>query len=126
MKRFWIGVGLLAAFLLMGILVGSRMRAIHIPISEKLAQAANTSLSGNWEEALLLEEEASGSWDRYRNFSAAFCNHQPMDEIDARLRHLEVYRQRRQIDLYCAECLYIAERLEDLAESFRLSWWNLL
>ena len=126
MRRFWIGLGILGLFLLSGFWISSRMQAIHIPISEKLAQASEAAHGGHWDQAKALEDEASDRWERYRNFSAACCNHQPMDEIDARLRQLEVYRRQGLTARYSAECVYLAERMEDLAESFRLSWWNLL
>lgn len=126
MRRFWIGLGLLGLFLLSGFWISSRMEDIHMPIAAGLSQAGEQAMEGNWEQAAALAGQAKLRWERYRNFSASVCNHQPMDEIDARLRQLEVYRLQGLTTSYCAECVYLAERLEDIAESFRLSWRNLL
>ena len=126
MRRFWIGIGLLGVFLLAGLWLGSRMHRIHTPIAEALTRAEERAEGGDWAQAERLTRDARDQWEQHRDFSAAFCNHQPMDEIDARFRRLEIYLARQQETAYRAECLYLSERLEDLAESFRLKWWNLL
>jgi len=126
MKRFWIGIGLLAAVLAAGLWAGNRLRQAHLPCAEDLEQAAACAMAEDWAEASALTDRAKQSWQKNWRISAAITNHQPMDEIDALFEELEVYRAREETAAYCAACLYLSERVRDLSNSFRVSWWNLL
>ena len=126
MRRFWIGVGLLGALLAAGLWTGSRMQRTHMPCAADLENAAACAMAEDWAAAGSLGDRERKSWQRSRNISASFANHQIMDEIDALFGELEIYRAREETAAYCAGCIYLAERLRDLGNSFRLSWWNLL
>lgn len=126
MKRFWIGIGLLALVLAAGLWSGSRMRRVHMPCAAALERAAACAMAEDWTAASALTDQAKACWERNWKFSAAIAHHQPMDEIDALFEELEVYRAREETAAYCASCLYLSERVRDLGDSFRLSWWNLL
>ena len=125
MKRFWIGVGILAAVLAVGIWAGERMQRVHLPCALDLEQAAGCAMAADWTSAGLLGDRARESWMHNRKISASVANHQIMDEIDAAFEELEIYRAREETSAYSARCLYLAERLRDLGSSYRLNWWNL-
>lgn len=126
MKRFWIGLGLLTLVLALGIWAGNAMLRLHMPIAADLEQAANYAEADNWVAAEALYARARDRWDTGRDRIAAIYNHQPLDEIDARFRELEIYLSRREVTAFRAGCVYLAERLRDLSDSFRISWENLL
>lgn len=126
MKRFWIGVGILGVILVIGIWAGNRMQRTHIPCAMDLENAAACAMAEDWQGAGSLGDRARESWQRSRKVSASIANHQIMDEIDALFEELEIYRAREETAAYCAGCIYLAERLRDLGNSFRLSWWNVL
>ena len=126
MKRFWIGIGLLAAVLVVGIWAGSRMQQVHTPCAEDLERAAACAMAEDWAAASALTNRAKQLWQNNRHTSAAIASHQPLDEIDALFEELEIYRAREETAAYCASCLYLSERVRDLGQSFRISWWNLL
>lgn len=126
MRRFWIGVGLLAVLLAAGMWTGSRMRRTHMPCVADLENAAACAMAEDWTAAGALSGRAKEGWQNSWHLSASMANHQRMDEIDALFEELEIYRAREETSAYCAGCMYLAELLRDLGESFRLSWWNLL
>lgn len=126
MKRFWIGILLLALVLAAGLWSGSRMRRIHTPCAVDLERAAACAMAEDWATASALTEQARELWNRNWKFSAAIAHHEPMDEIDALFEELEIYRAREETAAYCASCLYLSARVRDLGNSFQLSWWNLL
>lgn len=126
MRRFWIGLVLLAALLAAGIWAGNRMERVHMPCAMDLQWAQSQASRGNWVAAGALTQRARDAWNRNWHFAAALANHQPMDEIDALFEELEVHLQRQDGALFCAACNYLAQKVRNLGDSFRLSWWNLL
>ncbi len=126
MKRIWIGVALLGVILFTGFWAGSRMRRIHTPCAIDLERAAACAMAEDWAGATELTQQARQLWRKNWKFSATIAHHQPMDEIDALFEELEIYRAREETAAYCASCMYLSERVRDLGNSFRLSWWNLL
>ncbi len=126
MKRMWIGIGLLAVVLIGGVWSGKRMMNTHLPCAEDLEHAAACAMAEDWGSAGALAEKARDTWQQNRKISASVTDHEPMDEIDAIFEELEVYRAREETAAYSAGCMYLAEQLRDLGNSFRLSWWNIL
>lgn len=126
MRRLWIGIGLLAVILVAGTWTTHRMTRAHMPCAADLENAAACAMAENWSGAEVLSQRARESWENNWHISASITNHQRMDEIDALFEELEVYRIREETAAYSAGCMYLAERMRDLSNSFRLSWWNLL
>ncbi len=126
MKRMWIGVGLLAVVLISGIWTGNRMIQTHLPCADDLENSAACAMAEDWAGAGKLAAQARNTWQKNRKVSASVTDHEPMDEIDAIFEELEVYRAREETAAYSAGCMYLAEQLRDLGNSFKLSWWNLL
>lgn len=126
MKRFWIGLALLVSILAGGIWSSHRMSRIHTPCAMDLEHAAQCAMEGDWFGAAALADRAEQTWQMTWHLSAMMSDHDPMDEIDALFAQLEVYRIRGETSAFSAECQYLAQRLKDMGETFRFTWWNLL
>lgn len=126
MRRFWIGVGILVGLLAVGLWAMWVMDDVHGSISENLRQASQAVQEFGWEKADALTDSAKADWEKYWSFSAAMADHTAMDEIDALLAQLDVYRQRENVTAYAAACARLAELIGALEEGHRLSWWNIL
>lgn len=126
MKRLWIGTGLLALVLVLGIWTGSRMKAVHIPTAEDLEDAALWAMRDEWGQAEAHAARAKKNWDKNRPMTASVADHEPMDDIDALFAELEVFAARQDQMAYSSLCVHLAEELKALSEEHRLFWWNLL
>ena len=126
MKRGWIGLGLLLILLVAGLLVTGHMGRNHRKISRELDMAAAHALAGDWEEALEETRDAWEDWEEGWHFSAAFADHEPMEEIDALFAQLEAYRKTRDAVAFAAVCRQLAKQVEAMGDAHQLNWWNLL
>jgi hypothetical protein len=125
MKRFWIGVGLLGALLVLGTWGSGRLRRSYMPCAADLDNAAAYAMAEDWVRAEGLTERARNSWEQDLHITAAIHDHQPLEDIDALFRELEIYRAREDTVSFCAVCVQLAQRLKDLGMSGKVSWWNL-
>ena len=126
MNRLWIGIGLLAAILAIGLWTSARMTDIHSGIADTLDRSAQAAQSDQWDRAKSLEQEAADHWKRSWNFSAALADHTVLDEIDGLFAQSAVYLENRDGVSYAAVCAQLASAIEALHEGHKLSWWNLL
>ena len=126
MKRGWIGAGLLAGLLILGLLVTWFMGRTHREISEELELSARFAIAGNWEEAEESAEEAYEDWQDSWHFSAAFADHEPMEEIDALFAQLLPYLLNQDAVSFSAVCRELARQVEAIGDAHNLNWWNLL
>ena len=126
MKRLWIGIGLLAAILAVGLWTSLRLGTIHTDISKKLTDSARSAQSGQWDRADELAKAAEDAWEESWNFSAALADHTVLDEIDGFFAQATLYRENREALAYAATCARLSKAVEALQESHRLTWWNLL
>lgn len=126
MTRAWIGLGLLVGLLVTGLLVTAFMGSTHSEISEELELAARYAAAGNWEEAADRAEDAHEEWQEKWHFSAAFADHEPMEQIDALFSQLQPYLAARDSVAFGALCRELARRTEAIGDAHGLNWWNLL
>ena len=126
MKRGWIGAGLLVGLLVIGLLVTWFMDKIHSEISEELEFAARFVMAENWEEAAEAAEDAYEDWQEKWHFSAAFADHEPMEQIDALFAQLHPYLTDRDSVSFAAACRELARQIEAIGDAHGLNWWNLL
>lgn len=126
MKRLWIGIGLLAAVLVLGAWSAAGMSRVHTAVADNLVQAAQAARSGQWEAADRYAADAAEKWEDGWHFSAALADHTVLDEIDGLFAQSEEYRKSRSAVEYAAICARLARHIEALQESHRLNWWNLL
>ena len=126
MKRGWIGLGFLLALLVCGILLSATMDRKHSPVAEDLTDASRLAMEGNWELAAEKAAAAKEKWEKTWHFSAAFADHEPMEEIDGLFARVEVYADARETALFAAVCADLSRRLEAMGEAHAPAWWNLL
>ncbi len=126
MKRFVIGILTLALLLGAGIAVSSLFSRIHQPAAETLAQASASAATGDWEQATRCFHAARQHWEDHRRFTAAFADHEPMEEIDGLFAQGTIYAQIRDDSRFPALCVQLSQLTQAMADSHRLAWWTLL
>ena len=125
-KRFYLGLGILVVFLVLGLLVSWGMKAVTRPVSEKLEKAAEEVLSGNMEQGVTLVQQAKEIWQSGWNTMALAADHSPMDEIDGLFAQIEYFAQGKNQTELGACCVRVAELVEAVSEAHALTWWNLI
>lgn len=126
MKRFWIGITVLAVLMALGSTVAFFMGRCHAPISSDLAQAAQAAMGGELEQATRLAENAHAEWLSCRDFTAAFADHTVLEEIDALFAEIEIYAAVGDSISFAAACAHLSELANAVAESHHPKWQNLL
>lgn len=126
MRRFWTGTILLILLLAGSMAISAALGAIHRPMADALTDAAQLALDEQWEQAVATVQGAADRWERYHRFTAAFADHSPMDEADRLFRQLTVYAQQRSATEFAAACTQLQVMTAAIAESHRITWWNLL
>ena len=126
MKRLWLGVVLLAAMLVLGILTAIGMTRLHDPISEELSRASQAALDDRWEEADALWHHAEKQWRRSWPLTASVADHEPMENIDALFAELRVYAREKEAEHFAACCANLSMLTEAMGEAHAINWWNLL
>ena len=126
MKRFWIGIALLAVMLGSGIWITIAANRVHGRISDTLSFASQAALKGDWDTAQGKTLEAMAKWERCRKATAAIADHEPMEEIDSLFSQLEVLLQLREAASFSALCARVSVLVRAVGEAHDISWWNLL
>lgn len=126
MNRLWLGIGLMAVLLAVGIGVGSYMNTTGEAIRTTLDSAAETALAGDLEAAVTLAADAKAQWDADWHRVAAMADHAPMDEIDSLFALLENYAAAGLTGEFAAHCSRIAQLISAVGEAHSFNWWNLL
>ena len=126
MKRFWIGISVLAVLLASGSTVSFFMEHCHRPISSELAQAAQAAQSDRLDAAAELAQSAHAQWLHCRDFTAAFADHTVLEEIDALFAEIDVYAATGDSIAFSAACAHLSELAKAVAESHHPKWQNLL
>lgn len=125
-RRFWLGIGILVLFLVMGVVISLGMDAIHEPAEQALEQAAEKALDGQMEEAVVLARQAHARWDANWALTASVADHSPMDAVDELFAEMEVYAQAQEDKHFAACCAQLSRLVESMAAAHRFNWWNLL
>ena len=126
MGRFWLGVGLLALFLVLGFWIGTAMDAVHTDISDTLKLAAQQALDGDLEVGTETARQAKKQWEKYWYRSAAVSDHAPMEEIDGLLAQLECYSHAGEPGEFAACCTRVSLLVRAMSEAHSPVWWNFL
>lgn len=126
MNRLWLGVVILLLILGVGIWIAAASEDIHQQISGLLTDAAQSAEAGDWAGASRAFFLARQQWQRHRPGTAAFADHEPMEEIDRHFAQTEVYLKfHRQTD-FCAGCRGLSVLTQAIGEAQAVSWWSLL
>jgi hypothetical protein len=126
MGRFYLGVGILVLFLILGLWVTSSMDTVHQSVAEILDKATAKALSGDLTEGISLAQQAQTSWQNHWHGTASVADHAPMDEIDGLFAQLQVYGQTGQAGDFAAYCARISNLVTAIGEAHGLTWWNFL
>lgn len=126
MKRCWFGGALLIALLAAGLAVTVFMARFHEPIKKDLEQAAQYALESDWEQALRCADRAEAQWEAHRKFSAAFSDHEPMEEIDQLFAELEIWQNAQDSQHFAATSAQLSRAAQAMADAHALNWWNML
>jgi len=126
MKRSWMGAGLLLLLLAGGLMATRTMGRIHDPIARDLTAAGENALGGNWEEALVLFQRASDSWQRSEVLRDCLSDHTPMEQIDSDFTVLKIYGRIRDGTAFATLCSATAERVTALGQAQKLLLHNFL
>ena len=126
MLRLWIGIGILAVLLAMGIGLLWGSSVFFEELSEDLQQAGDFALAGNWQAAGEKVEKSREKWEAYRPFWASFTDHEPVEQVQNLFSQLEVYRMRRLEVDFATVCRNLSHVAEAIDESHGLRWWSVL
>lgn len=91
MTRGIIGCVILALLLAAGLGVQWAVAALQAPITGELTQAAQAAAREDWDTALLHQETAQRGWRKAWRLTAAFADHQPMEDVDSLFARLPAY-----------------------------------
>lgn len=126
MKRLWIGAGLLAVLLLLGIGSTLAMERIHNPVARQLDSACQAALSGHWQEARILAAGAKGHWESYKEFAACITDHEALEAADAQFARLDVLERIRESAAFAAVCAELSAMFDALADMQDFNLWNMM
>lgn len=126
MKKFIIGITVLSLLLIAGLLVAKSTEEMYKPIISLLDDAANTALTGDFEDAKQQAQNAKHLWDQRKNATATVADHTPMEEIDHLFAEAEIYARTEEVPHFAACCAQLAAMVQAMGDAHALNLWNLL
>lgn len=126
MKRSWLGFLFLLLLLAVSLVSTWAMAHIHEDAAEKLEEAADLALSGQWPGAAYLTAQVRHSWDKWELLRAALADHGPMEDLDADFALLEVYGRSQERLAFAAMCREMACRMEAMGDAHGFDLKNIL
>lgn len=124
--RELLGMGLLALLLMSGLLSAWYLSRQPDEMASAMEDSTWLVLSGQWENAKELAVSVRQDWEKNWRFRAAFADHTHLDEINGLFREMTIYGAAGEQTEFARICALLSEKLEALASSARLSWWNVL
>lgn len=125
-RRFILGIVLLVLALALCVSTTLGMKAIHAPAETALTEAARLALDGQMDAAVPLSTEAYNRWQKYRSLTAAFADHNPMDDTERLFREMLVYAKTEEIPHFAACCSELSAMLKAMYEAHEFSLKNIL
>lgn len=126
MKRLWLGVSFLALLLVFGIWQTVSISGIHSGLSQTLSDAALAARRQDWVAADTLSQNAQDQWEQYRHLTASFADHEPLEEAEQLFAELQLCKALSLEENYAVVCSNLSQICKAIAESFQISWWNVL
>ena len=126
MGKGWLGAGLLAVFLILGLCLSAFADKVCLPTESLLEHAAEKTLSGDFSGGIALGAEARTRWENQWSAIASMADHEPMDEVDALFAEMEIYARAGEQPHFAACCKQLARRIHSFADVHRFIWWNML
>ena len=125
-RRFIFGIALLVLVLGLCITTALGMKAIHAPAEAALSEAAQLALDDQIEAAVPLAMDAYKRWQTYRDLTAVFADHTPMDDTERLFREMLVYAESEEIPHFAACCYELSAMLQAMYETHGFSLKNIL
>lgn len=125
-KRFYLGVGILVLFLVLGLLSSAWMDRANETVTQYLQQAVRAAREGDLSQGRELARQAADRWQESWNTVASVADHGAMDEIDSLFAQMQFYADSQSLPLFGACCARVQKLVEAVADTHRLTWWNLL
>lgn len=126
MKRFIIGLVTLSFLFAIGLFVATATDRAYEPVIDLLEQAADTALSGSFEDAVSQAQKAKDLWDKHKGKTATVADHTPMEEIDKLFTEVEIYAEAEEKPHFAACCAQLASAVQNMADAHAINLWNLL
>ena len=126
MWRVWFGTALLLTLLSLCLFVTGYCGNAYKPVSGDLDAAAVAAMAGDTAGALAAARHSRQQWDAMWHKTAAFTDHEPMDEIDSLFALLEILGLQKNQEEFPALCAQLSQLTDALAHSHSLHWWTLL
>jgi hypothetical protein len=126
MKRFWIGILLLALMLGSGIWITVASARCNEEISALLADSGQSALTGQWQQASHCYTEALAKWESKHRSNATMTDHEPMEEIDSLFAEARVYLQSKDPAAFSACCASLSVFIKAIGDAQSVHWWSLL
>ena len=124
-RRFYLGVAILLALLVLGIFSGIWVNQASQQVVHCLTQAEESVRNGNPSEALVYSQQAQMLWNSTWNRVAVVADHTSMDEIDGLFAQMAYYAQ-ADVSLFGAGCARVRELVSAVSDGHQFTWWNLL
>ena len=124
MKRFVLGIALLAFLLSGSVAVSRRMEQLQDPVVRELKEALALAAEGAGDAAVAAVKLAKEEWQESWKFFAAFADHEPMEEVDDLFGAVTAYLPDSQE--FAAGCQQLIQRTAAVVRAQAVSWWNLL
>lgn len=125
-RRLILGITLLAVVLAFAIATGAGMKAIHKPAETLLTEAARLAMDGHMEESIPLACTAFERWEKFRDVTAAFADHNPMDDTERLFREMLIYAEAGEVPHFAACCTQLSAMLKATYETHGFSLKNIL
>ena len=90
-KRFWLGIALLAVFLIFGLCISAKMTDLHAQAARELDQAADMTMAGDFDGACENAFWAYDLWQKTRKFTASVADHSPLEDVEQLFAVMEIY-----------------------------------
>ena len=126
MKRLWLGVIFLLLLLIAGIWQTIALSEIHGSLSENFSAAASAAAEHNWEKADAFAEKACVQWGKHRRISAAFTDHEPLEQMESLISELQTCAKFSLREDFALICIRLSQIAQAIGESFQLTWWSIL
>ena len=125
-RRLTLGIVILVLVLGLAIGTGVGMKVIHRPAEAALTEAAQLALAEDMEKAIPLAQEAYSRWQKYRGITAAFADHNPMDDTERLFREMLIYAKTEEIPHFASCCQELSAMLRAMYETHGFSLKNIL
>ena len=124
MRRVWLGAGLLAILLTLGLLTGAAMKASVCPDTEDLTAAAEAARRGDWEQAKALTVQVRADWEQMKWAAEMLSDHETLGQIDTAFAQLSACEYADPVG-YATLCTAIAQDLQSVVKNHICSWQNI-